>query len=190
MKQGYLAVNADCSHDEVLREVGIERAKGLIAALAGDPDNLYLILSAKTLNPLLNVVTRVSEDESEAKMRRAGADAVLLPYTVAGSRLAQAIVRPHVFEFLDVTSMKSMGLNVGIEQVRVSAECSLAGKSLRELQLRRDLGIIVLAIRRQDARMEFNPAAESVLQCDDHLIVMGDSEAVHRLEDLVAGVSR
>jgi voltage-gated potassium channel len=190
MKQGYLAVNADCSHDEVLRESGIDRAKGLIAALASDADNLYLILSSKTLNPLLNVVTRVSEDEAEAKMRRAGADAVLLPYTVAGSRLAQAILRPHVFEFLDVTSMKSMGLNVGIEQVRVSADCSLAGKSLRDLQLRRDLGIIVLAIRRHDARMEFNPAAESVLQSDDHLIVMGDSEAVHKLEGLVAGATK
>jgi len=190
IKLGLLAVNADCSHDEILREAGIEHAKGLIAALAGDADNLYLILSAKTLNPMLNVVTRVSEDESEAKMRRAGADAVLLPYTVAGSRLAQAIIRPHVFEFLDVTSMQQMGLNVGIEQVRVADDCALAGKSLRDLQFRRDLGVIVLAIRRHDGRMDFNPAAETVLECDDHLIVMGDSIAVRKLEELVTGVSK
>jgi voltage-gated potassium channel len=187
MRQGLLAVNAEASHDDTLREVGVERAKGLIAALATDADNLYLILSAKTLNPLLNVVTRVSEEESVPKMKRAGADAVLLPYTVAGSRLAQAIVRPHVFEFLDVTSMKQMGLDVGIEQVRVAERCALDGKSLRDLQLRRDLGIIVLAIRRADSRMDFNPAAETTLHGDDHLIVMGDSDAVRKLEELVAG---
>jgi voltage-gated potassium channel len=170
--------------------VGIHRAKGLIAALSSDADNLYLILSAKTLNPMLNVVTRVSEDESEGKMRRAGADAVLLPYTVAGSRMAQAILRPHVFEFLDVTSsMRQIGLNVGIEQVLVAEGCSISNRSLGELHLRRDVGVIVLAIRRADANMVFNPAAETVLQAGDHLIVMGDSEKVRKLEMMVAKVA-
>ena len=92
MKMGCLAVLADCSRDETLRDVGITRAKGLIAALSTDAENLFLILSAKTLNPMLNVSVRVAEEEAESKMRRAGADAVYLPYSMTGYRLAQAIV--------------------------------------------------------------------------------------------------
>jgi voltage-gated potassium channel len=188
-KMGYTAVQADCSRDETLREVGIARARGLIAALSSDADNLFLILSAKTLNPMLNVATRVSEDESQDKMRRAGADAVLLPYTMTGYRLAQAILRPHVFEFLDIaTSIQSMGLNVGIEQVKISPDSAVASRSIRDLRLRRDMGVIVLAIRRNDGRMEFNPAAETTIGGGDYLIVMGDAEAVRNLETLVAEV--
>lgn len=186
IKQGYLAVLADCSRDEMLRDVGIMRAKGLIAALASDADNLFLILSAKALSPMLNVSVRVAEEEAESKMRRAGADAVYLPYSMTGYRLAQAIVRPHVFEFLDITSTSRMGLNVGMEQVRVDEGCPLAGKSLRELQLRREIGVIVLAIRRLSGAMDFNPPADALLNCGDVLIVMGKSEDVRKLESTLA----
>jgi voltage-gated potassium channel len=188
IKQGMLAVEADCTQDETLREVGIEYAKGLIAALGTDAENLFLTISAKTLNPMMNIATRVSTEEAESKMRRAGADAVFLPYTMTGYRLAQAILRPHVFEFFDVTaSIHNMGLNVGIEQVEIDPGSSLISRSLRDLQLRRDLGVIVLAIRRVNGEMEFNPPAEAQMQGGDHLIVMGDSSAVRKLESLVGG---
>ncbi len=186
IKSGCLAVVADCARDEMLREVGITRAKGLIAALSSDADNLFLILSAKTLNPMLNVSVRVAEEEAESKMRRAGADAVYLPYSMTGYRLAQAIVRPHVFEFLDITSTSRMGLNVGMEQVRVDEGCPLAGKSLRDLQLRREIGVIVLAIRRLSGEMEFNPPADALLNSGDVLIVMGKVEDVQKLESTLA----
>jgi voltage-gated potassium channel len=186
MKMGCLAVLADCSRDEMLRDVGITRARGLIAALSSDAENLFLILSAKTLNPLLNVSVRVAEEEAESKMRRAGADAVYLPYSMTGYRLAQAIVRPHLFEFLDITSTSRMGLNVGMEQVKVDESCPLAGKSLRDLQLRRELGVIVLAIRRRSGAMDFNPPAEALLHSGDVLIVMGKAEDVRKLEETLA----
>jgi voltage-gated potassium channel len=186
MKMGCLAVLADCSRDEMLRDVGITRAKGLIAALSTDAENLFLILSAKTLNPMLNVSVRVAEEEAESKMRRAGADAVYLPYSMTGYRLAQAIVRPHVFEFLDITSTSRMGLNVGMEQVRVDEACPLAGKSLRDLQLRREIGVIVLAIRRLTGAMDFNPPADALLNSGDVLIVMGKAEDVRKLEETLA----
>ena len=186
IKKGCLAVVADCSRDEMLREIGITRAKGLIAALSNDAENLFLILSAKGLNPLLNVSVRVAEEEAESKMRRAGADAVYLPYSMTGYRLAQAIVRPHVFEFLDITSTSRMGLNVGMEQVRVDNGCALAGKSLRDLQLRREIGVIVLAIRRLTGAMDFNPPADALLNGGDVLIVMGKSEDVRKLEETLA----
>lgn len=111
LKMGCLAAMADCSRDEMLRDVGITRARGLIAALSSDAENRFLILSAKTLDPLLNVSVRVAEEEAEPRMRRAGFDAVYLPDSMTGYRLAQAIVRPHVFEFLDITSTSCMGLS-------------------------------------------------------------------------------
>jgi len=97
----------------------VERARGLICALATDADNLFVILSAKNLNPRLFVATRAAEEEAESKLRHAGADAVFTPYTSAGYRLAQAVLRPHVFQFFDLAT-KNVGLDVDIEQVRVT----------------------------------------------------------------------
>jgi voltage-gated potassium channel len=188
IKMGMLSVQADATRDDALIDAGIQRARGLIAALATDADNLFLILSAKSLNPSLTVSSRVSEEASEAKMRRAGADAVFMPYSMTGYRLAQSILRPHVFEFLDITAQtSSMGMNVGIEQIEILPGATLASKSLKDLQLRRDLGVIVLAIRRANKSMEFNPSADTTIEVGDHLIVMGGLEDVRRLEKMTAG---
>ena len=101
-----LAIVADATQDDSLREAGVLRAKGLIAALPSDAENLFIILSAKTLKPGLTVVTRVSEEEAGEKLRRAGADTVFTPYTMAGRQLADALLRPLVVEFLDFTRSK------------------------------------------------------------------------------------
>ncbi|MCW5981263.1 MAG: potassium channel protein [Bryobacteraceae bacterium] len=189
IKHGFLAVVADATSDETLREVGIERARGLIAALRSDADNLFLILSAKALNPALKVASRVNEEESEAKLRRAGADAVFRPYNTTGYRLAQAILRPYVSEFLDLTtSTVDMGLNIAIEQVKVADGSEFSSKSLRELQFRRDLGVIVLAIRKAAGTMLFNPPADAVIESGDHLVVMGSVDHLRALEQLMAMV--
>jgi voltage-gated potassium channel len=184
MREGLLGALGDATLDGNLREVGIDRARGLIAALATDADNLFLVLSAKTLNPKLTISARVLEEESEQKLRRAGADTVLAPYTITGSRLAQAILRPHVLQFLDFAAI---GLDVGIEQVRVHEASRCVAKSLKELQIRREVGVIVLGIRRADGRMVFNPDADEVVHGGDYLIGMGGSEQLHKLEKLVEG---
>ncbi len=185
-KGGHLAMVADATSDESLKEAGIHRGKGLIAALETDAQNLYLVLSAKALNPKLRVATRVNEDESEAKLRRAGADATFRPYNITGYRLAQAILRPYVFEFLDLTtSTVDFGQNIGIEQVRVSRSSELSSKSLKDMQLRRDLGVIVLAVRRADGAMEFNPLADTVVEGSDYLVVMGDLAHMSKLQEMV-----
>lgn len=183
---GMLAVLADSTRDESLREVGVSRARGLIAALATDADNLFVILSAKNLNTSLAVVTRAAEEDAEEKLRRAGADTVFAPYTIAGLRLAQALLRPHVAQFLDFTT-KNMGLDVAIEQVRVAAGAEFVGKTLREMQIRRELGIIVLAIRKADGNMVFNPPAEMEISAGDFLIVMGEQPDLRNLEHRVTG---
>jgi voltage-gated potassium channel len=187
MREGMLGALADASRDETLREVGIDRAKGLIATLSSDADNLFLILTAKTLNPRLQLSARVAEESSEAKMRRAGADFVFAPYNSTGHRMAQAIVRPHVQQFLDFTT-RNIGLDVGIEQVQVGHRCLFAGKTLAEMAIRRDTGVIVLAIRRGSGEMLFNPPPEAQVTSGDHLIAMGEPQGLRKLENVLMGV--
>jgi voltage-gated potassium channel len=187
IRMGMLAVNADSTRDETLRDVNIGGARGVIAALATDADNLFLTLSAKSLNPLVLVSARVAEEENEKKLRRAGADAVFAPYTITGVRLAQTLLRPHVTQFLDFTTT-NLGVEVGIEEVQIAANSEFVSKSLRELSLRRELGVVVLAIRRESGEMIFNPTAEAEINAGDYLIVMGQSDSLRKLEKLVTEV--
>jgi voltage-gated potassium channel len=185
IKAGMLAVLADSNQDETLMEVGIMRAKGLIATLATDADNLFLLLSAKGLKPGLSVCARIDQEGSEQKFRRAGADFVFAPYDITGNRMAQALLKPHVFQFIDFTT-SSLDLDVGIEQVRVAAGGEFADRTLEQLHLRRELGVIVLAIRKGDGRMLFNPPADALIEGGDFLVVMGEAENLRKLEQMVA----
>src|ERR1700684_1698957 len=129
---GMLAVAADATQDDSLREAGVLRAKGLIAALPSDAENLFIILSAKALNPKLNVVTGASEEEAGEKLRRAGADTVFTPYALAGRQLADALVRPPVVEFLDFTR-SNIGSKITMEQVCVASKGEPTSQSLGKL---------------------------------------------------------
>jgi voltage-gated potassium channel len=185
MIAGLLAVAADSTRDDTLRLVGIDRARGLVAALATDADNLFVLLSAKGLNSRIYVATRAAEEGAEAKMRRAGADAVFAPYAITGHRLAQSLLRPHVVQFLDFTT-KDIGMDISLEQVRVSPSSEMVAKSLKELRLGSDFGVIVMAIRTADGRMLFNPTADSTVKAGDYLIVMGRQENLRTLESAIA----
>ncbi len=187
IKAGMLAVLADASRDETLRDVGIDRARGLIATLASDADNLFLILSAKSLNSKLFLSARVAEEESAQKLQRAGADFVFAPYNSTGHRMAQALLKPHVHQFLDFTT-QNVGLDAGIEQVRVSSKSAFADQSLAEMKMRRELGVIVLAIRKASGEMYFNPPADARISPGDHLIVMGRPDDLRRLEQVLTEV--
>ena len=187
MKAGMLAVLADASRDETLRDVGIARAKGLIATLASDADNLFVILSAKTLNPNLQLSARIAEESSEVKMRRAGADFVFAPYNSTGHRMAQALLKPHVLQFLDFTTQK--GVEVEIEQVRVTSQSAFAGRTLADVDIRRESGVVILAIRTTNGEMLFNPSPEVKMSAGDHLIAMGDTHHLQKLEQLLMGAA-
>jgi voltage-gated potassium channel len=186
LREGYLAVVADATRDEMLREAGIERARGLIAALGTDADNLFTVISAKTLNPQVRVVARAMEEAAESKLRRVGADAVLAPYAITGVRLAQALVRPHVLQFLDFASSEP-GQDFRIEQIAVAAGSWLVSKTLAESRLRSEFQVVVLGIRHAGEAMQFNPPAEAAVGAGDSLIVMGEPEPLRRLEQLAAG---
>ena len=186
MLAGMLAVTADATHDDTLRQAGIAHARGLVAALATDADNLFVLLSAKGLNPNLYVAVRAAEEGAEEKMRRAGANSVFAPYALTGHRLAQALLRPHVVQFLDFTT-QAIGQDISLEQVAVAADSEMVGKSIRDMQLGRDLGVIVMAIRNRDGQMQFNPSADTAIHGGDFLIVMGRQESLGTLETLLAG---
>ena len=185
IKAGMLAVLADASRDETLRDVGIDRAKGLIATLASDADNLFVILSAKTLNPQLQLSARIAEESSEQKMRRAGADFVFAPYDSTGHRMAQAMLKPHVLRFLDFTEQQDV--DVEIEQVLVTDQSTFAGKTLADVDIRYKSSVVILAIRKANGEMQFNPAPESKMSPGDHLIAMGNAGNLQKLGQLLMG---
>src|SRR3984957_90222 len=187
MKVGMLSVAADACNDDALRDVGIAKASGLIATLGSDADNLFLTLSAKSLNSRLRLAARVDEEASEQKMRRAGADFVFAPYNSTGHRMAQAMLKPHVHQFINFAT-QSAGLNVNIEQVQVSTRSSFADRTLADVHIQRDLDVIVLAIRKAAGEMLFNPPPDMKIAAGDHLIVMGEADGLQKLEQLLAGV--
>ncbi len=181
---GMLAIVADATQDDSLRQAGVLRARGLIAALPSDAENLFIILSAKTLNPGLTVVTRVSEEEAGEKLRRAGADTVFTPYTMAGRQLADALLRPHVVEFMDF-ARSNIGSKITMEQVCVASKGELTRQSLGQLSELRRSGVIVLAIRTQGGETIFNPPDDVEISAGDFLIVMGERSSLQKLEQIL-----
>lgn len=183
---GMLAVVADATNDDDLREAGILRARGLIAALPSDAENLFIILSAKTLNPLLNVATRASEEQAEAKLRRAGADTVFAPYTLAGRRLANSLLRPHVVEFLEFAT-SAVAPEIKLEQVRVGSGTKFVSKTTGAMLSDTGVNVILLAIRHANGEMIFNPPPQSQISAGDFLIVLGEQASLKKLEAVLTG---
>jgi voltage-gated potassium channel len=180
--ENWLTVIGDATQERVLRDAGIERARGLVAATTTDATNLYIIMTARRLNPRLKIIARASEDDAEKYLLTAGADSVISPYNFAGHRIAQTFLRPNVVDFLDSAMLKGKHL-LEIEEVEVDAGSRVAGKTLEGSRIRQELGVIVLAIKGADAGMRFNPPPDAMIQVGDHLIAMGDPDGLRRLED-------
>src|SRR4029077_17032758 len=145
--KGVITMVGDATKDEVLRQARVDTAKGLVAAIASDAENVYVALSAKVLNPQLVIAARASDEQAEEKLRRAGATTVFTPYSFIGHRLAQAMLRPHVTSFLDVASAfrQPPSLALEIEQLPIGASSALVSSTLEQLRLSRQYGVIVLA---------------------------------------------
>jgi voltage-gated potassium channel len=182
--KGVITLVGDATKDEALRQAKIETAKGLVAAISSDAENVYVTLSAKVLNPQLVVAARASDDQAEEKLRRAGASTVFTPYSFIGHRLAQSMLRPHVSTFLDVASAfrQSSDLDLEIEQLQIGASSSLIPNTLEQLRLGSKYGVIILAVQRKNSAMQFNPAADLRLEAGDVLIAMGERARLKRLE--------
>ncbi len=182
---GYIDLMGEASDDDVLLAAGIARAKGLIAVVSSDADNLYITLTARGLNPDLFILTRSSGSPGVArKLKRAGASRVISPYSIGARRMAQLIVRPTVMDFIDL-AMQAGELSLRMEELVVSEDSPIAGKTIVESGLRKKYDIIVVAIKRGNEPMFFNPKPDAVIQAGDILIVLGDSDHIASLEQVV-----
>ncbi len=186
---GYIVFEGDATLDESLLAVQIEQAVCLVAALRSDADNLYTILSAKTLNPTIRAIARASTEEAVQKMQRAGADAVISPYITGGRRLAAAALRPQVMDFVD-------GILTGsereyyLEEFKIDSEnCPFVNQTLSEARLRSQSGALVLAIRRSDGHLMPGPMGDTLLLAGDSLICMGTAEQLRNLNRILGPIN-
>ena len=182
-------IMGDATNELVLQQARIEHARGLASAVTSDAQNVYIVLTAHGMAPNLPIVARASEEAAESKLIKAGATAELSPYNYAGQRMARMLTRPNVQRFLDLalSSLSDGDLDLQIEEVRVAEKSQLIGTNLIDADLRKRLGVIVLAIRRADGHLDFNPGPSQTVSPGDFLIAMGDSLKLKELETL-AGV--
>ncbi|MBW2277405.1 MAG: TrkA family potassium uptake protein, partial [Deltaproteobacteria bacterium] len=173
-------INGDATQDRVLLQAGVERASGVVAALRGDKDNLYLILSARQINPALRIVARAMEKDAPPKMLRAGADRVVAPNLLGGMRIASEMIRPDVVEFLDVM-LRDREQNTRIEQVTLPEGSPLVGCKLADTKIRKNTDVLVIALRENDGAFTYNPGPETVLTAGSTLVVLGARDSVIKL---------
>jgi voltage-gated potassium channel len=181
MEEGALAVEADASGEEVLKRVGIARARGLIAVVGTDAENVYAVLSARVLRPDLFIVGRAETDDATIKLKRAGADRVISPYQIGAQQIAQTALRPAVVDFVELAT-GSNDLDLTMEEIAVAEGSRLDNRTLVDADLRQRFEVIVVGIQRRDRRMEFNPAADSPMRAGDKLVVLGRADSLKQLE--------
>jgi voltage-gated potassium channel len=185
IEDGVVAVEADASNEEVLKRVGIEHARGLIAAVGTDAENVYAVLSARVMRPDLFIVGRAETDDATVKLKRAGANRVLSPYQIGGLQMAQTALRPAVVDFVALAT-SSDNLELMMEQVHVAGSSPLANATILQANLRHRYGVIVIGIQREAGGMEFNPDPEMTIRGGDKLVVLGRPDSLKRLENEAA----
>jgi voltage-gated potassium channel len=182
---GDLFVEGTGTEDEDLQEAGLARARGLVASSDSDADNLYIALSARAARPDLLIVARASDEDAARKLRLAGADRVVQPYSTAGKEMAKLVLRPQVAAFLDIVST-SGGPELRFEEIEVRETCEHAGKSIRDLKVREATGAMIVALRKRDGTFDTTPTPEALLDVGDVMIAAGTPEELRRLEELFA----
>lgn len=183
-RAGALPVNGDATDDEVLRQAGIERARGIVATLDDDKTNMFVVVSARQANPRLRIVAKAVSPSAGTKLQHAGADVVVSPNFIGGLRIASELIRPHVVQFLDrMTRGKEEGLR--IEEAVVAPDGRLAGKSLAESGIREETGTLVIAVKHADGTTQHAPHGTHVITPGETLIVIGEAPQVKTLRTLV-----
>jgi voltage-gated potassium channel len=179
---GVVVLVRDATLEDTLREAGVEHARGLAACLPDDADNVYVVLTARDLNPRLHIVARAAEEQAEAKLIRAGANRVVAPTIIGGHRMAVALTKPAVDDFID--SITANKLELAFEQLEVDPGSILIGLKLRETNIRSELDIAIVSIRRSNGQTLFNPSGEVIIEGGDILIAIGKAESVMKLNSM------
>ncbi|MFH0823831.1 MAG: potassium channel protein [Pseudomonadota bacterium] len=182
LELGYLLASGDGTEEEVLRGAGIERARGLVSVLPSDSSNVYAVLTARELNPKLQIIARAAEDTAMKKLRRAGADRVVSPYHIGGMQMVLGIIKPTVVGFLEVV-MDHRQLDIELEEIEVGPCSEYCGKRLMDTGIRKQLDLIIIAIKKGTGLMQFNPGPDTIVEAGDTLLAMGTSEMLALLRD-------
>jgi voltage-gated potassium channel len=177
-----LYLSGDASDEAILQKAGILRAKGLIAVLATDTDNVFLVLTARQLNPDLYIIARASRDESKLKLQAAGANKVESPYEMGAVSMAQRIIRPTVTNFLNL-AFAHKRKDIQMEEIPVNSSSDLINVMLKDTGIRQQFNLIIIAIKKPDGSMMFNPSFETVIEADDTVIAVGQEGNLQKLED-------
>jgi len=179
--RGYLYIRGDATDDEVLLKAGIKGARALISAISSDADNVFITLTAKELNPGIFIVCRASDAVAERRLRRAGANKVITPDRLGGYRMAQAVLRPAVVEFIELTHCVK-DIELTIDEVQVQKGSTVAGGTLKESGIREKTGMVIVAIEKASGEMDFNPSAGVKIEAGDRLVTIGSAD---QLKDLI-----
>jgi voltage-gated potassium channel len=182
-EEGFVYFRGDAIHDKCLIGAGIKRAKGIVCVLPTDAQNLYVILTAKELNPDIWILSRSEEEESEHRLLRAGANRVMSPYTLGGTRMAMAILRPAMLDFIEITTRRQ-SLELRMDELEICEGSPLVGKSLEDSEIRQRYGLIIVAVKKDSGKMIFNPVANYVIQKGDKLIALGEDENVSKFSQV------
>jgi voltage-gated potassium channel len=183
-EDGHLYLLGDATEEQYLLRAGIRRAKGLATALDSEADNVYITLTAKGLNPKLYIIARAGRIGSEKKLLQAGANHVVSPHQIGGYRMAQALLRPNVTEFIDFAT-HDPGTGMGMEEIPVRPNSKLVNVALVDSGIRKELDLIIVAIKKADGTMLFNPASHTTVQIGDTLIALGQRSSLIKLEELL-----
>jgi voltage-gated potassium channel len=180
---GFPYYQGDATEDKTLIGAGIKRAKGIVCVLPTDAQNLYVILTAKELNPKIFILSRSEEEESEHRLLRAGADRVMSPYTLGGMRMAMAILRPAMLDFIEISTQRQ-SLELRMEELELCEGSPIIGKSLEESAIRHTYGLIIVAVKKDTGKMIFNPLANYILEKGDRLVAMGEEDNVKKFSSV------
>lgn len=180
----YLYLDMDATTEEALMQAGIMKAKGIVTAVNSDANNVFITMTAMSLRPDVFVLARASEEQNEAKLFRAGATRVVSPYLIGGRRIAQMLKKPTVVDFIDCAMMGSH-LDLMMEEAAIGDKSSLIGKNLIDSNLRRDYGVIIVAIKKLSGDMVFNPMPSESLDAGDVIVVIGKKEDLKRMNSVM-----
>jgi voltage-gated potassium channel len=183
---GMLAIEGDASREEILKRVGIDRARGLVAAVGTDAENVYAVLTARVMNPELFVIARAESEDSVPKLKRAGADRVISPYMIGALQIAQTALRPAVVDFFEIAT-NSENLELSMEEIKIGSGSALDGHPLAEASRRERFGVVVVGIQHEGGRMEFNPPPDKAMKAGDRLVALGSPANLKELERAGAG---